>query len=404
MKILNITAQKPHSTGSGIYLTELVNNWNLLGHKQAVVAGIYEEDEVKLPDEVEFYPVKYNSDEIPFAITGMSDEMPYESLRYSELTEKMLGQFREAFKRVITKATEDFEPDVIVCHHIYLLTAMVREWYPDKKIIGFSHGSDLRQICKNPLQREYIKEQIKKLDGIVALHKEHKEEIHRIFEYDREKIQIIGIGYNQNIFNKNVKKEKTYYQLVFAGKVTEKKGIFSLFRALEKLPYSSEELVVKLAGGHGMEKEFEEIKQLARASKYNIELLGAIPQSQLAEVFRQSDVFVLPSFFEGLPLVNIEAMACGCKVVCSDIPGIKEWYDENVPGSPIEFVTLPGMKNTDEPNEEELPEFEQKLAESIQKMLEQKETGQPELEHISWMGISKKISEMLEKDGYRQQL
>ena len=41
----------------------------------------------------------------------------------------------------------------------------------------------------------------------------------------------------------------------------------------------------------------------------------------LAEVFRQSDVFALPSFFEGLPLVTMEAMACGCKVVCSQIPG-----------------------------------------------------------------------------------
>lgn len=391
MKILSITAQKPHSTGSGIYLTEMVNNWHLLGHKQAVVAGVYEGEDVGFPEEVRFYPVQYKSDKLPFAITGMSDEMPYESVRYIDLSEEMQRQYRETFQRVIAKAVKELEPDVIICHHIYLLTAMVREWYPDKKVFGLSHGSDVRQICKNPLKRDYIKEQIRKLNGITALHKAHQKEIQQIFGCDKEKVKIIGVGYNQNIFYKAQKKQKPNYQLAFAGKVTEKKGIFSLIRALGQLPYASGQLAVKIAGGYGTEEEYEEIKRLTAESKYYIELLGRLGQRELAEVFRQSDVFVLPSFFEGLPLVNIEAMACGCKVVCSDISGIKEWYDENVPGHRMELVPLPGMKNTDEPLADELPGFEQRLANAIQKKLEQTEEEYPDLEQISWKGISQKI-------------
>lgn len=60
MKILSITAQKPHSTGSGVYLTELVKNWAEAGHEQSVVGGIYEEDQVDFPDGVKFYPVFYH--------------------------------------------------------------------------------------------------------------------------------------------------------------------------------------------------------------------------------------------------------------------------------------------------------------------------------------------------------
>lgn len=393
MKILSITAQKPNSTGSGVYLTELVNNWQTAGHEQAVVAGIYKGDKVDFPEEVAFYPVEYHSEELPFAITGMSDEMPYESLRYCDLTEEMLGQYRETFQDVIARAVEELGPDIIICHHIYLLTAMVREWYPDRKVIGLSHGSDVRQISKNPLKREYIKEQISKLDGITVLHKKHKEEILRIFGCGQEKIQIAGVGYNQNIFCKGVKKDKGYYQVAFAGKVTEKKGIFSLLRTLELLPYEAGQLVVKIAGGSGTEGEYAAIKKLAANSRYRVELPGRLSQTQLAEVFRESDVFVLPSFFEGLPLVNVEAMACGCKVVSSDIAGIQEWYDENIPGHRIEFVTLPQMKNTDEPIEEELPDFEKRLARALQRKLEQTEEECPDLEEISWKGISRKILE-----------
>lgn len=398
MKILSITAQKPHSTGSGVYLTELVNNWHQLGHRQAVVAGIYQEDEVHFPEAVEFYPVCYKSEELPFPITGMSDEMPYESLRYRDFSEDMLKRYRKVFHRVVGEAVTQLNPDVIVCHHTYLLTAMVREWYPDRKIIAISHGSDLRQIRKNPLQREYIKEEIQKLDGIIALHNEHKEEIRRIFQYPESQIQTIGIGYNQNIFFAENREEKPYYQLAFAGKVTEKKGIFSLLKALEKLPYPAEKILLKIAGGRGEDAEYQKIEKLAKESKYKIELLGAVTQQKLAEVFRSSDVFVLPSFFEGLPLVNIEALACGCKVVCSAICGVKEWYDENIPGCPIEFVELPQMKNTDEPLAAELPEFENRLSAAIQKMLEQNEKVNVSLGEISWMGISRKIVRILEED------
>lgn len=46
---MTITAQKPHSTGSGFYLTEMVKGFAALGHEQAVLAGVYREDTVDFP-------------------------------------------------------------------------------------------------------------------------------------------------------------------------------------------------------------------------------------------------------------------------------------------------------------------------------------------------------------------
>ena len=146
MKILSITAQKPNSTGSGVYLTELVRQFARDGHEQAVVAGVYEEDRIELPEGVGFFPVLFESRELPYPIVGMSDEMPYRSTRYCDMTREMTRQFQDAFLKAIEKAVDALEPDLILCHHLYLLTAMARERFKEQKVYGFCHNTDLRQM------------------------------------------------------------------------------------------------------------------------------------------------------------------------------------------------------------------------------------------------------------------
>ena len=119
MKILSITAQKPDSTGSGVYLSELVKGFAVQGHQQAVIAGVYEDDDIAFPGDVAFYPVFFNTQSLPFPIAGMSDEMPYESTVYAQMTEEMIVQFKTAFGKRIKEAVREFSPDLILCHHLY---------------------------------------------------------------------------------------------------------------------------------------------------------------------------------------------------------------------------------------------------------------------------------------------
>lgn len=207
MKILSVTAQKPDSTGSGIYLTELVRGFKKKGITQSVIAGVTKADQVCLPEGVSFYPVYFESEQLPYPITGMSDEMPYPSTRYSDLTEEMTETFRNAFGEVLKKAVEELDPDVILCHHLYLLTAIVRELFPDKKVYGVSHGSDLRQIRKTEQNREYILQRIPALDGIFALHEEQKEMISiRIFSTEISKYCFFFFRFFLKIHKKSKKR------------------------------------------------------------------------------------------------------------------------------------------------------------------------------------------------------
>ena len=62
----------------------------------------------------------------------------------------------------------------------------------------------------------------------------------------------------------------------------------------------------------------------------------------------------------------IEALACGTYVICTDLPGIRNWIDQNLPDNGVVFVEPPRRVNEDEPVEEELPVFEKKLAGAIE--------------------------------------
>ena len=392
MKILSVTAQRPDSTGSGIYLTELIKGFKKMGCEQAVICGSTKEDVVSMPEGVQVHSVFYETDLLPYPIAGMSDEMPYESTRYRDMTEDMTKQFDQAFLSKVRQVVDAFQPDLILCHHLYYLASLIREVYPEKRIYGICHGSDLRQVKKNPWKRAYIQKWIPKLDKICVLHEEQKQAICSFYECEEDHVEVIGTGYNHEMFYRT---EGNREGILFAGKISEKKGVKSLIRAMEYL--QEEKMTLSLAGGYGNQEEYEEITALAEASSCKVQFLGKLTQDELREAMNRHEIFALPSFYEGLPLTVIEAMACGDRVVCTDLPGIKPWLDGSLPVHNCVFIEPPKMKNEDEPIEEELPSFEKRIAEAIQKarMLEQVPTK--ELEKLSWLGLCKHLLSWSEK-------
>lgn len=401
MNILNITAQKPHSTGSGTYLTELVKSFDRMGHDQAVVCGVYPDDDVVFPEGVACYPVYFvgrnEAGGIHFPIVGMSDIMPYESTRYRDLTTEMIDEFERAFIDAVDRAVDNLDPDLIVCHHLFLLTALVRKHFPDRRICGISHGTDLRQMVNCPALAEMIRPEIAKLDMAFALHDDMAGRIMEIFGMDPVHVNVLGSGYNDRLFNTDGREPRPAggpVRLCYAGKISRPKGVPEMLEALSVLDADPEVPEFRLAMAGGCQDETLE-GRLDSLPPY-ISYLGQIPQDLLAELMKSSDIFVLPSYFEGLPLVLIEAMASGALPVSTDLPGVREWIDANVGDPNIRYVPMPGMKSIDAPADEARPGFEADLARVIKKAVLDIASGEapgplPDSSSITWDSVAGRV-------------
>jgi len=419
MKILSIITQKPSSTGSGIYLTEILKSYQHLGEEQAVICGVTKED--RLPDipSVDFFPVYYESEELPYPVLGMSDEMPYNSTRYKDLTEEMLEQFERAFSKKLEEVMSVFSPDLILCHHLYLLTALVREKCPQIPIFAFCHNTDLRQMEKHDLEKERIVRNIQKLDKIFTPKEAQRQEVLRLYGVEPEKVINIGIGYNAEELGlptgdvvsphgiprrreiRSASGEKyakgEYWDLLFAGKLGEKKGVFSLLRSLEALYQKGRKnFRLFMVGDNGNQEEKEAVFALAKTCNYPIYFLGRLDYSDLIPWYEFSDCFLLPSFFDAVPMTVIESLACGNKVVLTALEGLEDFFTENLPTAPIFFVELPPRKNADEIPEEVLPVFEERLEKQIAQCMDSEYSKMISMGNLSWDGIAEKVLSYLD--------
>ena len=68
---------------------------------------------------------------------------------------------------------------------------------------------------------------------------------------------------------------------------------------------------------------FERLRQ-EHAGSARIKILGRVEYDALLTLYKQADVFCLPSYSEGFPTTLLEAAACGCAQIASDVGGVRE--------------------------------------------------------------------------------
>jgi len=411
IKILHLLSQQPGKTGSGVYLQALIKQGALDGLNQKIIVGVPSDSKtpsIEPLDSEHIKCVKFCDPDLPFPVAGMSDVMPYKSTRYSEFTENMLDAYLYAFANIIQREVNEFEPDIIHTHHLWLVTALTRVLYPDIPIVTTCHGTELRQLELAPSLRQFVIPACSHIDRVMALHQNHIERIHSYYGISKNKIVLIGAGYRDDIFCSPKSEicrrdKKDTLTIVYAGKLSFAKGLPWLIETAERFEHPEGKKIILRIVGSGSGEEARIILKKAFRLQDIVEFLGPKPQEELAEIFKQSDVFVLPSFYEGLPLVVLEAIACSCRVVVTELPGIHCWLPEPLIKSGIvELVPLPGLIGPDIPDPDDLPLFMHNLVSAINRQLVRCTENEPAwdkevipfIENMNWQGIYKKVKQV----------
>lgn len=366
MKILHLISQHPESTGSGYYVQNIINQAQLKGHDNRLIAGVSDENRPELPGmhSNSCHFVTFNKGQLDFAIPGMSDVMPYQSSRFSELTPEQLDRYEYVFGGTITEAVKQFSPDIIHSHHLWIVSSVARRLFPRIPMVTSCHSTDLRQFINNPHLQKKVLGPCRKIDRILALNMEQKKQIINLFGIDETRIDIVGGGFNRKLFRPRIKKEPPPVHIIYAGKLSFAKGVDWLLKVFRDL--ADKDLHLHLAGS-GSGEEAQQCLELAAKCGKQITLHGRLNQQELGELMGRCHFFILPSFYEGLPLVLLEALSTGCRVLTTDLSGCKELL-EKADDDLFEFVRLPTMTQIDRPDETDRRTLEQSLKKAIIKM------------------------------------
>ncbi|MBF0230216.1 MAG: glycosyltransferase family 4 protein [Desulfamplus sp.] len=446
MKILHIISQAPDFTGSGKYIQAILKCSAKNGHNNFLVAGVQGDfslsSKIIAVEQTKF--LRFDSFDLDYPLPGMSDVMPYKSTVFSTITQSQIEGYKNAFKKVITETVKEFKPDIIHSHHLWIVSALTRELFPDIPMVTTCHGTCLRQfaLCEDIGRR--ISPAIKKINKIMALSNYQKQQIMQIHNIPSEKIYVVGGGYDEKLFCFAGKPLPPPVEILYAGKLSHSKGVTWLLRAFKKIAenhsLSSSLPILHLhlaGGGSGLEKDecikiAEEINSISQLNcsdsfersikiesdslfRSKVTVHGALSHEELAALMKKAHLFILPSFFEGLPLVLMEALSCGCRVITTSLPGTCEVLgscdslllkDSN--NKMITLVNLPELETVDKPYSRDLDELETRLCEHIVKSIKDLSINpEPNLDEIdrltknyTWQNVFQRIETVYHKAKY----
>ena len=209
-----------------------------------------------------------------------------------------------------------------------LLALLARPLLPGKiKVLSTSHGGDLFSLQGGFLQS---------LKRFTFRHSDHVTVVSRAMRSHlinmgcsshNISVQSMGVGLTtQFVPDKHAAKTR---DIIFVGRLVEKKGVSTLIGSINLLKKSYPELTVALVGD-GPERP--DLAQQCRQLGVNeqVEFLGSMPNDRVPQFYQSAKIAVVPSIVaadgdqEGLGLVAVEAMGCGCATIVSDLPALRD--------------------------------------------------------------------------------
>ncbi len=193
-------------------------------------------------------------------------------------------------------------------------------WLLGKKVYITFHGSDFHKIKNSVSYRmfQFI------YDNVFAISPDMLPRLESI--HGKDKVVQINNGIDSQIYiNRNVNRKK---QIIAVGSLKEEKGFDILIDAFARFHQTDESYTLLIAGKGLLRAELQnKIVELKLGD--NVKLIGHKTQSEIVNLYNESQIFILSSISEGFPKVILEAISCGCKVISTDVGSVRQVFESS---------------------------------------------------------------------------
>ncbi|EOG6176939.1 glycosyltransferase family 1 protein [Clostridium perfringens] len=193
----------------------------------------------------------------------------------------------------------------------------------NKKIVIHMHGGQFDKFYwdeSNDKQRRKITKVLDKADIIIALGEKWRE---RIVKYCSTEVITIPNSLNSqksNLYNENSN------NILFLGRLEEAKGIYDLIDTVDRL--NKLENVKFILAGDGDKDRLESLL-IKRNLQDKIIMTGWLDKNEVEDRLKDTMIFLLPSYDEGMPMSILEAMSFGIPIISTKVGSIPEVISDN---------------------------------------------------------------------------
>ena len=224
-----------------------------------------------------------------------------------------------------------------------------------KPVIMHAHGCEFHTFHASLPQalKQLMNWMLQKCTYLIALSESWKEFYINNCDLTEEQVVVLPnpVEIPENVPDRTNSQQKI--NIVFLGRIGKRKGVFDLLEAFAKITPEQRAQSELILAGIG---QVEQANHLAEklSLKEHVTFAGWVDPAKRSELLSKADVFLLPSYNEGLPMALLEAMSWGLPVITTPVGGIPEVITHNETG----FLVNPGDV--------------QQLAEALQSLIENK--------------------------------
>ena len=215
-----------------------------------------------------------------------------------------------------------------------------------RKTILHIHATTFHKFYNNSnyIIKKFIIKTLKMTDKIIILSLRQKK-LYMKFVIE-DKLSVIHNVTNYKIFQNQSKRKLSETNIIkvlfIGGEEAKRKGIYDIIKAIPIVVNKYGENILFIFLGRCNTNKLRDICKINNIQKY-VDFKGYVKESVKIKIMNSSDIFVLPSYAEGLPISILEAMAAGLPIISTPVGSIPDVIKEEVHGyliDPGDYYTL----------------------------------------------------------------